>query len=291
MDARRKKKIVKLIDACWKHHAWVKRTYPDVLPGMEMPILWFGDLVEYDRSPRKIVTVGLNPSLAEFQEGKRPTPTSAWSMHRFCEAEAVAKRGRLKSSADYSAYQDSLNHYFREYSNNQATAYKVWFSNWKGILHCLNASFDSSERKSTAIHIDFCTPIATIKKWGDRDFKEKAVIADHAAQSGLWKSLIDVLCPDLILTCISRSYIDSAIESLKWKQQDCVDNQTHFCHRSPAHKTVHASGWVKSHRIHLFAAPAGSPWKGWYKCQIKDFAKQIENAVWKSRNDTRSCKN
>ena len=33
-----------------------------------IPIVWFGNMEKYNKSPKKIVTVGINPSLSEFEE-------------------------------------------------------------------------------------------------------------------------------------------------------------------------------------------------------------------------------
>jgi hypothetical protein len=41
---------------------------PEVVVRPAIPILFFGDIQQYRRSPLRIVTVGLNPSLAEFSD-------------------------------------------------------------------------------------------------------------------------------------------------------------------------------------------------------------------------------
>ena len=279
-----------LIDACWAHHAWVKEfdkgNHPSVLPSIEMPILWFGNLKAYERSERRIITVGLNPSEMEFRERDTEETKGGWSMRRFQKANEIASIDRIGNESDLQHYRDALDDYFLNASakgkkGKTKTAFMRWFSNWNGILHSLDASFDPEEMKNTAIHTDFCTPIATTPNWGElTDETAKKTIADSAANCGLWKGLVSVLQPDVILTCIASSYVEDIIGSLGLKVDDLHNLTESTCPRSPARKTLHAVGKLETTPVHLFAAPAGTPWRGWYKCQIEDFAKLIGKTVW-----------
>ena len=279
------KKLNDLIDACWAHHAWVKENYPAILPEVEIPILWFGNLKKYFASKRRIVTVGLNPSKAEFQEGKRPTKQSAWSMHRFRAAKEIANYGSLRENSDMVKYQSALNEYFLGFSGKETTAYRIWFSSWNCILRSLQAGFDPLKNQSTAIHIDFCTPLATNPTWGELPPDTKESIVRNALQLGLWKGLVSFLQPHLILTCVSSFYIPQMVSSLGWSDEDTQETHPQACDRSTIHKVVHAFGNIQSGFVHLYAAPAGSPWKGWFKCQMEDFASEIAHTVWSVSSD------
>ena len=55
-----------LIKKVWQDYQILKNM-PCVI-GNVIPILWFGDLGAYEKSHKRIITVGLNPSNKEFQE-------------------------------------------------------------------------------------------------------------------------------------------------------------------------------------------------------------------------------
>ena len=96
------KKLNDLIDACWAHHAWVKEfdegNHPSVLPSIEIPILWFGNLDKYFEFNRRIITVGLNPSEMEFREGDNPHHKGSESNKRFPDAQVFSFSHPLSDS-------------------------------------------------------------------------------------------------------------------------------------------------------------------------------------------------
>jgi hypothetical protein len=122
-----------------------------VLEG-SIPVLFFGDLRKYYESALKITTVGLNPSLAEFSREEpllrfprlaRPLPTWPRKLDRTAEAE----------------YQEALAEYFMQEPYS-------WFDrSYETILNGMNASYHEPERRFTALHTDFCSPLATKGDW------------------------------------------------------------------------------------------------------------------------------
>src|SRR5688572_14744196 len=90
----------------------------DVVVQPAVPILYFGAEPAYRRSPLKIITVGLNPSLAEF-------PLEDPFL-RFPAAEGQGPGER---------YLESLNDYYC------VQPYDRWFNTYRGLLHGLNAGF------------------------------------------------------------------------------------------------------------------------------------------------------
>lgn len=272
----------KLIDKCWEHHKDMKLMFRSVFPDRDIPILWFGNIHAYEKSEHRIVSVGLNPSEMEFREGKSLKRKGEWSMWRFRKASEIAVRGGLMSKSDVQNYKDALNQYFNGYSTTKATAYKKWFSNWKCILHGLRASFDPKEADNTAIHTDFCTPLATTDGWGDLAPAIKQKLCADATGKKLWRNLLMILKPDLVLTCNKEEIVEQMVEALGFDKDHCyvLEEEKKFCPLLTSHPVIHSWGAVSGYETHLLAAPvSGSPWKGWYKCQTEAFAKEISNTL------------
>ena len=144
-----------------------------------MPILYFGDTRAYEAAPLKVVTVGLNPSLGEFPTG------NPWQ--RFPRAAHDGVR------PDPETYLESLDEYFR------VDVYS-WFGRGFGpILRGLGATYADG----AAIHTDIASPVATTPTWsglGDR----KLLLP---AGASLWRRLVDLLAPDVVLVSFARSYL------------------------------------------------------------------------------------
>jgi len=147
-----------------------------------VPILYFGDRDAYLTSPWRIVTVALNPSRAEFP---REDP-----FRRFPLAQGLAESGD-----DYLA---ALDTYFK------TDPYKSWFSSYESLLNGLDASYYPGAR-STALHTDLCSPVATDPTWTklSRDTRE-ALTSDGVV---LWHELMRELRPDVIVVSIARAHL------------------------------------------------------------------------------------
>lgn len=154
---------------------------PEIVVTPAVPILYFGDAQAYARSPRRIVTVGLNPSFAEF-------PTD----------EPFRRFPRCLAGVPDSRYLGGLNDYFRE------NPYRGWFSTFSGLLHGLDSCF-YSDHANLAIHTDLGSPVATNPTWSKLD---KPAIA-HLGQMGtpIWHALLDVLRPDIILASVAWKWM------------------------------------------------------------------------------------
>lgn len=146
-----------------------KRYFRVVVPN-SIPIVWFGDLEEYKKSPVKIVTIGLNPSLNEFKEPRFDTHAN--------NADTIYK---------------TLCNYF--YYN----PYKVWFAQFEKCLKRMDASYggkmSDTRYTDTAIHIDAYSSIATAPTWSKLTQREK----DSVNQQELCQRLFDYLQPDIVL--------------------------------------------------------------------------------------------
>lgn len=156
---------------------------PEVVVRPAIPILYFGDLPAYLGSPRKIITVGLNPSRAEFP---REEP-----FRRFPLAGPMA-------DGDVTRYVQSLNEYFTR------APYRSWFGTFEPILHGAGASFYPGA-ESTALHTDLCSPVATDPTWNRLSGEQKSSLIERGRP--LWHELVRLLVPDVILVSVARSHV------------------------------------------------------------------------------------
>lgn len=155
----------------------------DAVVDPAVPILYFGDRDAYLSSPWRIITVGLNPSRAEFP---REDPSK-----RFPLARSVAE-----GNDDYLA---ALDTYFK------TDPYKSWFSSYEALLNGLDASFYPGAM-NTVLHTNLCSTVATDPTWTKlgRDTRE-ALISDGVV---LWHELVRELRPDVILVSIARAHLE-----------------------------------------------------------------------------------
>ena len=119
-----------------------------VSPGM--PVLFFGDLGAYLDSPRRVVTVALNPSDKEFPSDQ------PWL--RFPGARDLAWQGSFDVTAR-EQYVEALSSYF------VTAPYTSWFNgSFERVLWGLHASYYPG-RPSVALHTDIASPVPTRPTW------------------------------------------------------------------------------------------------------------------------------
>ena len=148
------------------------------------PILFFGNLDRYRKSPLRVLTVGKNPSMSEFPDGDR------W--RRFPLAKG--RRGR-----EPDRYCAALSAYFC------TDPYKNWFDRgFENVLNGAGSSYYGGVDTSTALHTDICSPVATDPKWTDLDPSErKALMFDGVP---LWRELLTILKPQIVLLSFAEKY-------------------------------------------------------------------------------------
>ena len=153
-----------------------RKSQSDVAVKDSIPIVWFGDMEAYKESRLKIVTVGLNPSLREFEE----------------------PRFNVAANSAESLY-ETLNDYFN------FNPYK-WFRDFEKCLNLIDASFGGkmSDRRyaNTAISLDAYSAIATNPTWRYLSLRERNAVE----QSGLFDRLLEYLQPDVILMSAQHDY-------------------------------------------------------------------------------------
>jgi hypothetical protein len=185
--------------------------------GIVIPIPWFGDSDAFFDSKLKIVTVGLNPSGIEFRKSrdKREKSINGKWQKRFSIVDTKYSVNQLKKVLD--SYFDT-------------NPYMDWFDNFEYVLKGANASYFKNENKHTALHLDFCSPIATEPTWSklgaqnkkkpktkltrkqERDEKSKLTVEGQS----LFNRTLEILAPDIIIFGVGYGHLKkSKFEFLK----------------------------------------------------------------------------
>lgn len=148
-----------------------------------IPIMYFGDYEAYEKSKLKIITVGLNPSNIEFQKNSK----SSLSYFRFPKWE---------KDKNYIA---ALNDYFKT-----EQSYDNWFDmGYENVLNGLDASYYSKKEKNNIVlHTDIFTPIATNPTWTKLSNTTRIKLQNEGFE--IWKRLVEILKPDIILSALSK---------------------------------------------------------------------------------------
>ena len=180
-------KIKQLVKEAWQAF---KQAPECVRVPQSAPILFFGDLNAYRRSDRRIVTVGLNPSLEEFPAG---SPFKRFPDLAGCE-----------DHRDSEAYLKALSGYFHP----DRCPYRRWFNAYESVLKGAESTYYCGKR-STAVHTDICSPVATNPTWSDLE-KTKSGETEVLKASGvpLWHTLLKELRPDMVFLSIAKRHLD-----------------------------------------------------------------------------------
>ena len=155
------------------------------------PILFFGDLTAYCLSPRRVVTVGVNPSWHEFPEG-----AEFQRFPRYLEDQRL-------HDTDPDEYLDTLSDYFR------VKPHCDWFRHLEVLLNGVDASYHTDEEStvkwSTALHTDLLSPLATKPTWSGLKEKSREELREDGVD--IWHDLLSVLEPDLVLACVGTAHL------------------------------------------------------------------------------------
>jgi len=178
----------KLLNDAIKNYENVKNLSYVVDPAL--PILFFGDIKSYFKQDFKIVTAALNPSDKEFLNEK-----GEYSYYRF-----------PKYSESALSLEESLSEYFK------INPYSKWFgkeedtsTGFKSILNGMGYCFYNRAGYKSALHTDFCSPIATNPTWSGLNKLEKNLLLKNGHK--LWSNLIKELKPDLIIMSLKKAYL------------------------------------------------------------------------------------
>jgi hypothetical protein len=174
-----------LIDEAWRLY---RQTADPCVVRPSIPILYFGNLPQYEASALKVITVALNPSHHEFPVHDR--------FVRFRPAVGI-ETSTLDNSAR-TAYRAALDGYFLD------DPYMRWFVWFEHVLLGMGASYRGGA-ENTALHTDLCSPLATDPTWSKLNGQQDALALDGMA---LWHRLVDHLAPDVIVISVRGHYRD-----------------------------------------------------------------------------------
>lgn len=185
------KTIEDIIKRSWEVHRLLMNSpqVKDCLVQGAVPILWFGDMEAFIGSKKKVITVGLNPSLKEFPKDK----------DRFPQATSLRRKNALDSK-DIETYTSAMNAYF------ETEPYSKWFNHFEKALNPLGASYYANKKtECRAIHIDIYTPVATDPTWSGLSPEQKRYIDEQS--NGLYEDLMEVLKPDVVLVSANSAVV------------------------------------------------------------------------------------
>ena len=215
-----------IVDSCF-------HTYYGSNPGCVIrnviPILFFGNLEAYLGSDKRVVSVALNPSLAEFLD----TSGSYSIDFRFRGAPVSYSY----SQSDYLAYIHALSNYF-DYN-----PYLNWFWHNEKVLRHFNTSYrgifckygpnKKFKIENTALHIDLKAPVATDPVWGKLSTADKTLV--NTLYGSLVNDILKYLDPDIIVISTSAQNVG---------QYFGINHKNALIH-----KTSGAGGYVDLHVI------------------------------------------
>ena len=179
---RERDKLNKAVAGAWCSFEAAASFKSRVSPAI--PILFFGDLDAYTESPRRVLTVGLNPSLIEFPAGN--------PFQRFPLAKDAHPEDRQR-------YLDALSAYFR------TKPYDKWFRSFEPLLNGMRASY-YDRQVSIALHTDICSPIATSPTWSRLSHADRRVLEDDGRP--LWHELLVALRPNVVVLSVARKHLE-----------------------------------------------------------------------------------
>ena len=191
---------------------FVQKKHLPFVVNPSVPIVWFGDIERYECSPRRVLTVSLNPSKEEFpQATERP---------RF---ESVDLSACNANNALFA----TLNRYFKVNPYN-------WFHKYNALLDALDCSYGGTygTQTNTAIHIDIYSAIATDPTWSGLSLREKELVQNAT----LFDVLFKLLDPDIVLVSVNQDVFQQHFST--W----------HITHTFPfaGHNTI--TGYINQNR-------------------------------------------
>lgn len=181
MPSSHRLRLLRLLSRSWRPYDRLNGCHHVVRPAV--PILFFGNSEEYFNSELRVITVGHNPSLAEFPDGE--------PFRRF-PCMGNGNRGGARHLAALSSYFCT-------------DPYKSWFSSFEPILNGIGSSYYAG-RRNAALHTDLCSPIATSPTWSRLCECQRSLLESEGTP--LWHSLVEVLKPDVILVSIAQRYLE-----------------------------------------------------------------------------------
>lgn len=236
------------IEQSWDYYKKVKGmtcVVKDVIP-----ILWFGDSQLYEQGTMRIVTVGLNPSLREFEEG-----TEKGVAVRFPKAASLV--GKNLSSTDVKTYTEAMDDYFKCNPLD-------WFGSYEKLLNNLDASYGGKnvekhgEKERTAIHIDLYSSVATNPTWGGLCDVARSTLS--ASSKPDFTDLLDALCPHVVLISANKDIVTKYFGDNGWNAEKSISSKVAYVRHKKENGRIII--WGYNFR--------GTPFGGMKDCDLKN---------------------
>ena len=157
-----------------------------------IPIVWFGNVERYFKSPTKMLTIALNPSCIEFPK---------WGKQRFQDLTTLRREIILKEFP-IDLLINNYNDYFRY------NPYMHWFNYYERILNGVGCSYFDGIAENTAIHIDMYSAIATDPTWGKLAEGQR----NRIQNTSLFKELLQILNPEIVFISVNLPAFKEVIE-------------------------------------------------------------------------------
>lgn len=187
------------------------------VPDCAMPVAWFGDSDAYFKSPKRIVTVGLNPksginpkwhiNLAGAGAGVAVGHLYDVYDDYFIGKTLLPSINPSQWNRDYLEWFKSLDTYLRKvtaYMNNANGANAGLDVSYNGALL---QSDDKYQTKNTMLHLDLYSTVPTNHAWSLLPNQEKHNLIQSISPSGidLFRSALAALNPDIVILGIGAS--------------------------------------------------------------------------------------
>ncbi len=186
-------KLKDIIKDCWADFQKLNEAAPGCLVENSVPILWFGDLEAYSHSPKRVLTLSMNPADREFtHQKKKGLKRSLYNSElRFPRAATLRANAEL-SDADVQSYYESMNEYF------SVNPYASWSDAFTKVLLPTQSAYARPGESCTnvALHLNVLAPVATTPDWNKLEEADQIILQDIFR--GYFKRLIDELKPDVL---------------------------------------------------------------------------------------------
>ncbi len=164
------------------------------VPAQSAPVLWFGPLDGYDRSARRVLTLGVNPGPLTFK-----APNWWAGLPALDALGPVERRAPAACRAAYDAYPAC------------EQPHAPWFRAWNALIEPVGAGWPETTAPGRPLHVDL-SPIATVKVFSELD----AAFAPGLRANGiaLLKPLLRALDPHVTFASLSRTNFDAMVAPL-----------------------------------------------------------------------------
>ena len=159
------------------------------IPAESAPVLWFGDLERYLRSPVKVLTLGVNPGPKTFPE------QDPWV--KFPDIRGDRSLGAMTSAC-------------------KAYPMDSWFSYWEPLIKPMGAAL-KQPADSQALHLDL-TPLMTRPVFSEVPEEVRERLRHNGIK--ILVKLLKVLEPDCTVACLSGTHFIASQVQLGLKTQE-----------------------------------------------------------------------